>query len=123
MEVIATTKFARTSSKKALHIARQIQGMEAGRAAAVLNFVPKKTARLFAKTLKSAMANAENNHNLAADKMVILRAAVEQGPAFKRFRPVGRGSAHPYIKRTCHLRIILTDATPANAEAAETTAS
>ena len=61
------------------------------------------------KTLRSAMANAENNSNLNADDLIIREAIVEEGPALKRFRPCASGSAHPYKKRMSHLRITLTD--------------
>ena len=66
---------------------------------------------LVSKTLQSAIANAENNNNLSSDTLTIESATVEQGPAFKRFRPVARGSAHPYKKRTSNIRIVLTDQT------------
>jgi large subunit ribosomal protein L22 len=64
---------------------------------------------LIAKTLKSAVANAENNNNLRADKLVVQEATVGEGPTFKRFQPKARGSAGPIRKRTSHIRIILTD--------------
>ena len=72
-------------------------------------FIPRKSARLVTKTLQSAIANAENNNNLSSDALKIESATVEQGPAFKRFRPAARGSAHPYKKSTSHIRIILSD--------------
>jgi len=75
----------------------------------ILKFIPRKAARLLGKTLRSAMANAENNSNLNADDLIISEAIVEAGPALKRFRPCARGSAHPYKKRMSHLRITLTD--------------
>ena len=61
------------------------------------------------KTLQSAIANAENNNNLSSDALTIESATVEEGPAFRRFRPAARGSAHPYKKRTSNIRIILSD--------------
>ena len=68
-----------------------------------------KAARMLDKTLRSAMANAENNANLSAEELIIRDAIVEQGPALRRFRPCARGSAHPYKKRMSHFRIVLTD--------------
>ena len=109
MEVLALTKYTRMSGKKVREVARQIQGRSATEAADLLRFIPRKSARLLAKTLASAIANAENNFNLSADDMVIKSALVEDGPSFRRFRPVARGSAHPYKKRTSHIRIILSD--------------
>lgn len=119
MEVQAITRFARMSPLKVRDVAREIQGRTAGEAAALLDLIPRKSARLLAKTLKSAMANAENNFNLPADEMVIHRALVDEGPAFRRFRPASRGSAHPYKKRTSHIKIVLTDETPAEAAVEE----
>ncbi|WP_309399102.1 50S ribosomal protein L22 [Cerasicoccus maritimus] len=109
MEVLALTKYARMSPKKVREVAREIQGLPANEAMDLLKFIPRKSARLLSKTLASAIANAENNHNLSSDDLVIKSAIIEEGPAFRRFQPVARGSAHPLRKRTSHIRIILTD--------------
>ena len=97
------------SPVKVREITRAIQGRNAAEAVEILRFIPRKSARLVSKTLQSAIANAENNNNLSSDTLTIESATVEQGPAFKRFRPVARGSAHPYKKRTSNIRIVLTD--------------
>ena len=99
----------RISPKKAREVARVLPGKKANEGVALLKFIPRKAARMFDKTLKSAMANAENNSNLNADDHTIREAVVEEGPVMKRFRPCARGSSHPYKKRMSHLRIILTD--------------
>ncbi len=109
MEVQAYTKFNRMSPKKVREVAREIQGRNAAEALELLRFIPRKSARLIRKTLQSAIANAENNNNLVADSLTIHRSIVEEGPALRRFRPVARGSAHPYKKRMSHIRIVLTD--------------
>lgn len=109
MIVQAITKYARMSPKKVREVAREIQGMPASRALETLGFIPRKSARLIQKTLASAIANAENNHNLSSDDLIVSRAIIEEGPAFRRFRPVARGSAHPYRKRTSHIRIVLEE--------------
>lgn len=109
MEVLALTKYARMSPKKVREVAREIQGLPANEAMDLLKFIPRKSARLIAKTLASAIANAENNHSLSSDDLVVKSAIIEEGPAFRRFKPVARGSAHPIRKRTSHIRIILTD--------------
>jgi large subunit ribosomal protein L22 len=64
---------------------------------------------LLVKTLKSAVANAENNNSISADQLVVHRALVENGPVLKRFKAGARGSAKPRVKRMSHLRIILSD--------------
>ena len=107
MEVQALTKYVRMSPKKVREVAREIQGRPAAEVQELLRFIPRKSARLIAKTLNSAIANAENNHNLSSDELRIKSAIVEEGPAFRRFQPVARGSAHPIRKRTSHIRIIL----------------
>ena len=109
MEVKAYTKYARMSPLKVRKVARAIQGRNAGEALEMLSLIPRKSARLIGKTLKSAIANAENNNNLTSDALRIKSTIIEEGPAFKRFRPAARGSAHPYKKRTSHIRIVLTD--------------
>ncbi|MFW5883572.1 MAG: 50S ribosomal protein L22 [Verrucomicrobiota bacterium] len=109
MEVQAVSKSVRISPMKARDVARVLQGRPAQEALDMLELIPRKAARLLHKTLKSAMANAENNHNQPADLMLIKSARVEKGPVFKRFRPVARGSAHPYRKPTSHITIVLSD--------------
>ena len=107
MEVIAYTKYTRISPKKARDVANELKGRPANEALELLRFIPRKAARLLYKTLHSAVANAENNHNLNSDDLVIKEAIVEDGPVFKRFKPAARGSAHPVRKPTSHLRITL----------------
>ena len=109
MEVIAYTKYSRISPKKAREVAKELRGRPANEALELLKFIPRKAARLIHKTLHSAVANAENNHNLNSDDLVIKEAIVEEGPAFRRFKPAARGSAKPIRKRTSHLRIVLTE--------------
>jgi large subunit ribosomal protein L22 len=109
MEVQAVTKYVRMSPKKVREVALEIQGKRATSALSLLKVVPRKSARLIAKTLQSAIANAENNNNLSSDSLFISRALVEAGPVLKRFRAGARGSAKPIRKRTSHIRIILSD--------------
>ncbi len=109
MEIKSYSKYMRISPKKAREVARILPGRKASDAVALLKYIPRKAARMFDKTLKSAMANAENNLNLSADDLYIREAIVDEGPALKRFRPCARGSAHPYKKRMSHLRVTLTD--------------
>jgi large subunit ribosomal protein L22 len=109
MDVQAITRNFRMSAQKMREVTRQVQGLPAAEALAVLQFVPRKSARVVAKTLRSAIANAENNHGLKAENLVVSRAAAETARSFKRFTPKARGSAGPVIKRNCHVRIILTE--------------
>lgn len=116
MTVTAQMKLARMSPKKVREVARTLRGRPAAEAAEWLKFVPRKSARLLEQTLRQAMSNAENNHNLASDSLFVDTVMVDEGPAFRRFRPSARGSAHPYRKRTCHIRVVLTDEAPAAKE-------
>lgn len=111
MEIVSLTKYTRVSPKKARQVAKELRGKPANEALEMLSFIPRKSARLLRKTLHSAVANAENNHNLNSDDLIIKEATVEEGPAFRRFKPAARGSAKPIRKRTSHLRIILTEST------------
>lgn len=109
MEVRAITKYARMSPAKVGEVTRMIQGKSAADALEVLRAVPRKSARMIEKTLKSAIANATNNFKLAADALSVKEAVANEGPRLKRFQPKARGSAGPIIKRTSHIQIILTD--------------
>jgi large subunit ribosomal protein L22 len=75
----------------------------------VVAFSPKKAAHLIAKTLKSAVANAENNANLRVDGLVVKEATVGEGPTMKRMMTRARGSGSRILKRSAHIRIVLTD--------------
>lgn len=103
------TKFARMSDKKVRDVARQIQGRNAAEALEILRLVPRKSSALLAKTLASAIANAENNNGLSAATLFVKSAVANKGIAFRRFRPTARGSAHPVRKQTCHIEIVLSD--------------
>ena len=109
MQIKSIYRGARISAFKCREVTREIQGLPVAAALDLLAFTPKKAAGLIEKTLKSAIANAENNNNLRADKLVVLEAVVGEGPTLKRFRPKARGSAGPIRKRSSHIRIILTD--------------
>lgn len=109
MQIKSIYKGARISAFKAREVTREIQGLPVSAALDILAFTPRKAAAMIAKTLKSAVANAENNNNLRVDKLVVQEATVGEGPTFKRFQPKARGSAGPIRKRTSHIRIIVTD--------------
>jgi large subunit ribosomal protein L22 len=109
MEVHAILKNVPMSSQKMREVVRQIQGLPAQQAQAVLAVVPRKGARFVAKTLKSAIANAENNKNLKLEKLRIKEAVAGSAMTIKRFMPKARGSAGPILKRRCHIKITLSD--------------
>ncbi|MEI6396187.1 MAG: 50S ribosomal protein L22 [Verrucomicrobiota bacterium] len=116
MQVHAITKNVRMSAQKMREVVRQIQGLPAARAQAVLAVVPRKGARVVAKTLKSAIANAEDlkEHkkdykDMRTDRLVIKEAVAQTAATIRRFTPKARGSAGPILKRSCHIKIVLSD--------------
>jgi large subunit ribosomal protein L22 len=108
-------KNVRMSAQKMREVVRQIQGLPAAHAQAVLAVVPRKGARFVAKTLKSAIANAEDlkEHNskeyggMKTDRLVVKEALAQTASTLRRFTPKARGSAGPILKRNCHIKIVL----------------
>jgi large subunit ribosomal protein L22 len=119
MEIRSIYKYARISPFKVREVTREIQGLPVSAALDILAFTPKKAAFLINKTLKSAIANAENNANLKADGLVVKEAVVGEGPTFKRMKTRARGSGARILKRTSHIRIVLTDEKPEKKATAE----
>ena len=109
MDVQALTKDVRISPTKARDLARAIQGRSASDALKITEFSERKAALHIGKTLKSAIANAENNNGLSVDDLVVKSAVVDQGHMLKRFRPRARGSASRIQKKMSHIKIVLTD--------------
>ncbi len=109
MEVRSIHKYARISPFKVREVTREIQGLPVSAALDLLAFTPRKAAFLIGKTLKSAIANAENNANLKPDGLVVKEAIVGEGPTLKRMMPRARGSGSRILKRTSHIRIVLSD--------------
>ncbi len=104
------------SAQKMREVVRQIQGLPAEHAAATLAVTPRKGARFVAKTLRSAMANAEDlktHHKeyggLNTANLVVKEALAQTATSLRRFTPKARGSAGPIIKRNCHIKIVLAD--------------
>jgi large subunit ribosomal protein L22 len=109
MEVFAIQKNIPMSAQKMREVTRQVQGLPALQALAVLAVVPRKGARVVIKTLKSAIANAENNNKLRPETLRIKEAVAGTATTLKRFQPKARGSAGPILKRRCHVKITLSD--------------
>ncbi len=109
MQVYAIMKNVPMSAQKMREMVRQIQGLPALQAQAVLKVVPRKSARFVAKTLDSAIANAENNNKLKPETLRVKEAVAGTATSLKRFTPKARGSAGPVIKRRCHIKITVSD--------------
>ena len=106
--VRATAKFVRSSPRKARLLTDHIKGKSVDEARAILAFSPRSVAEDWRKLLESAVANAENNHDLVGDDLRVLNATADDGPTLKRFRPRAMGRATRIRKRTSHLTITLT---------------
>jgi large subunit ribosomal protein L22 len=109
MQVHAILRNVPMSAQKVREVVRQIQGLPALHAQAVLQVVPRKSARFVAKTLRSAIANAENNNKAKPEALVVKEAVAGTATSLKRFTPKARGSAGPIIKRRSHIKITLSD--------------
>jgi large subunit ribosomal protein L22 len=112
MEVKSTSKFVRLSPKKARDVAREIQGLPVSSALDILTFTPKKAAQLIGKTLKTAIADADNNFGLDTGTLVIKEAVIGSAPTQRRFKPRAKGSAGPILRRSSHISITLVGSAP-----------
>jgi ribosomal protein L22 len=106
--VLARARYVRTSARKARMVCVHLRGKSVQDARAILAFTPRDVARDWSKLLESAVANAENNHELVEDDLIVHEAYADEGPTIKRFRPRAMGRATPIRKRTSHLTLTLT---------------
>ncbi|HEV8650451.1 MAG TPA: 50S ribosomal protein L22 [Actinomycetes bacterium] len=107
MEVKAQARFVRVTPFKARRVVDLIRGQHVEEARRILQFTPRAAALPVKKVLDSAIANAEHNHQLAADTLFVSRAFVDEGPTLKRFRPRALGRAYRVRKRTSHITVIV----------------
>ena len=108
-EAKATLKFARISSRKVKIVADLIRGKNVDEALAIVKFTPKASSEIIEKLLKSAIANAENNHEMKHENLYVAEIYANQGPTMKRIRPAAKGSAVRIRKRTSHITIVLKE--------------
>lgn len=109
MEARAVLKYARISPRKVKIVLDLIRNQPADKAMAILRFTPKSACEYLEKLLKSAMANAENNHNMDVSKLYVAECFVCPGPILKRIRPRAQGRAFKVLKRTSHITIVLKE--------------
>jgi large subunit ribosomal protein L22 len=109
VRVSATARYLRGSTRKARLVTAVIKGRTVEEAAALLRFMPQHAAKDIARVLKSATANAENNHNLSAEDLVVADAIADEGPTIKRWRPRAQGRAFPIHKPMTHITIVVAD--------------
>jgi ribosomal protein L22 len=106
--VRASARYVRVAPRKARLIADQVRGLHIEQARALLAFSPRGAAQDISKLIESAASNAENNHDLIGDEMLISEITVDEGPTLRRFRPRAMGRASRINKRTCHIAVALT---------------
>ena len=108
-EAKATLRYARISSRKVKIVADLIRGKHVDEALAIVKYTPKASSEIIEKLLKSAIANAENNHNMRHENLYVAEIYANQGPTLKRIRPAANGSAVRIRKRTSHITIVLKE--------------
>ena len=109
LEATAILRFARISARKVKIVADLIRGKKVDEALAIVKFTPKASSEIIEKLLKSAIANAENNHGMNRGNLVVSEIYANQGPTMKRIRPAAKGSASRIRKRTSHITIKLRE--------------
>jgi len=109
VRVTASAKYLRASTRKTRLVTQAIKGRPVEEAADLLRFMPQHAAADVLSVLKSATANAENNHNLSAEDLIVADAIANEGPTIKRWRPRAQGRAFPIHKPMTHITIVVSD--------------
>jgi len=109
MEVRAVAKDTGISPRKVRLLVDMVRGKKVDEALTVLRFAPTPTARVVAKVVKSAAANAENNYHMSSSDLKIANIFADEARTLKRFRPRSRGRANPILKRSSHITVIVTE--------------
>ena len=112
MEVKAISRYVRISPQKVRKITSAIKGKPVETGLGILKFMPQKAAGIVEKIVRSAASNADHNHGLDVDNLVIGNLIVDQGPTLKRFRARARGRGARILKKTSHITVILAESTP-----------
>lgn len=109
MEAKAVARYVRIAPRKARQVIDLIRGKRVEEALNLLRFTPRNAADVIAKVLKSAVANAENNHQLNRNGLVVSEAYVDQGPTMKRYHPRAKGRMAMIRKKTSHITIVVKE--------------
>ncbi|MBN1842807.1 MAG: 50S ribosomal protein L22 [Deltaproteobacteria bacterium] len=109
MEVRAVAKYVRISPTKVRRVAIAIKGKPVEDALNLLGYMPQRSAKILAKVIRSAVANADQKPDIDVDSLSVSNIAVNQGPSLKRFRPRAMGRATRILKRTSHVTIVLAE--------------
>lgn len=109
MEARAILRNVRIAPRKVKIVCDLIRGKSAAEANAIMMNTPKAASEILVKLLKSAVANAENNHNMDSEKLYVAEVSVSPGPIMKRIRPMSHGRAFRILKRTSHITLVLKE--------------
>jgi large subunit ribosomal protein L22 len=109
MEAKARTRFVRISPQKLRLVCELVAGKRVDQALSILDFTPKKAARILSKTLLAAVANARDQQNIDEDRLYVKRATADTGPTWKRSLPRAHMHATPILKRTSHITVIVDE--------------
>ncbi|HEX4211413.1 MAG TPA: 50S ribosomal protein L22 [Candidatus Binataceae bacterium] len=109
MEAVARTRFVRISPQKLRLVCALVAGKKVGQALSILEFTPKKGAKIISKTLVAAIANARDQQNVDEDKLYVKRVVADTGPTWKRSMQRAHMHATPILKRTSHLTVIVDE--------------
>lgn len=109
MEARAIARYVRISPRKVNIVLSLIRGKSVKEALAILKFTPKAASEVVTKVVKSAAANAENNHEMNPDNLYIAETFADQGPTLKRFQPHAQGRAFRINKRTSHITVVVKE--------------
>ncbi len=109
MEARAVAKYVRISPRKMKPITDLVRGKNANEALAILKFTPNKGAKILEKVISSAVANAENNHDMDTDRLFVSEVYANQGPTMKRWRAGSQGRASMILKRSSHIGVVLKE--------------
>ena len=109
MQARAEAKYIRISPRKMKPIANLVRGKSVKDAQAILKFTPRKGAEIFLKVLNSAIANAENNHHMDVDTLIVKDIYANQGPTMKRWNAGSMGRANPILRRSSHVGVVVAE--------------
>jgi large subunit ribosomal protein L22 len=109
MEARAVSRHVRMSAQKVRLVVDLVRGKRVEDALNILDYTPKRAARVVAKTVRSVLANAQNTQSVDVDRLFIKRVFVDGGATWKRFTPRAQGRATPILKRTCHITVIVDE--------------
>ena len=109
MEVKAIAKDVKISPRKVRLVVDLVRGKKVDEALTILKYTPTPTARVVAKAVKSAAANAENNYQLEPSDLKVVRIYADEAPTLRRYRPRSRGQVSPILKRSSHITVVVAD--------------